>query len=98
MTSPNGPVSIGTPRFGALFPSGIVVRGDALFPPAMATTVRLEGDKQLVKDGPVAATTEQLAGYVVIEVPVRDTALFWAARCPSSTYGATEVRPVLSFG
>ena len=82
---------------GALYPSGIVLRGDALLPPAMATTVRLEGDKRLVQDGPVAATKEQLAGYVVIEVPDLDTALSWAARSPSSTYGATEVRPVLNF-
>ena len=80
---------------GALYPSGIVVRGDALLPASAATTVRLEGGKRLVQDGPVAATKEQLAGYVVIEVPDLDTALSWAARSPSSTYGATEVRPVL---
>lgn len=80
---------------GALYPSGIVLRGDALLPNAMATTVRLEGGKRMVQDGPVAATKEQLAGYVVIEVPDLDTALSWAARSPSSTYGATEVRPVL---
>lgn len=80
---------------GALYPSGIVLRGDALLPNATATTVRLEGGKRLVQDGPVAATKEQLAGYVVIEVPDLDTALAWAARSPSSTYGATEVRPVL---
>jgi len=82
---------------GALYPSGIVLRGDALLPHSAATTVRLEGGKRLVQDGPVAATKEQLAGYVVIEVPDLDTALSWAARSPSSTYGATEVRPVLDF-
>ena len=80
---------------GALYPSGIVVRGDALQPPAAATTVRLEGGKRLVQDGPVAATKEQLGGYVVIEVPDLDAALSWAARCPAATYGAVEVRPVL---
>jgi hypothetical protein len=61
---------------GALYPSGIVVGGDALLPPS-------------------AATKEQLAGYVVIEVADLDTALSWAARCPAATYGAVEVRPVL---
>lgn len=80
---------------GSLYPSGIVVRGDALRPPSTATTVRLEGGKRLVQDGPVAATKEQLAGYVVIEVPDLDTALSWAARSPAATYGAVEVRPVL---
>ena len=80
---------------GALYPSGIVVRGDALMPPAAATSVRLEGGKRLVQDGPVAATKEQLAGYVVIDLPDLDAALSWAARCPAATYGAVEVRPVL---
>jgi hypothetical protein len=80
---------------GALYPSGIVLRGDALLPPSAATSVRLEGGKRLVQDGPVAATKEQLAGYVVIEVPDLDAALSWAARCPAATYGAVEVRPVL---
>ena len=83
---------------GALYTTGIVLRGDALLPPSAATTVRLEGGNRLVQDGPVAATKEQLAGYVVIEVPDLDAALSWAARSPSSTYGATEVRPVLNFG
>lgn len=80
---------------GALYPSDVVVGGDALLPPSAATSVRLEGGKRLVQDGPVAATKEQLAGYVVIEVPDLDAALSWAARCPAATYGAVEVRPVL---
>ena len=80
---------------GALYPTGIVLRGDALLPPAAATTVRLEGGNRRVQDGPVAATKEQLGGYVVIEVPDLDAALSWAARCPAATYGAVEVRPVL---
>ena len=65
---------------GALYPTGIVVRGDALLPHSAATTVRLEGGNRLVQDGPVAATKEQLAGYVVIEVPDLDAALAWLNR------------------
>lgn len=80
---------------GALYEAGVVLRGDGLQPPAAATTVRLEGGNRLVQDGPVAATKEQLAGYVVIEVPDLDAALSWAARSPSASNGATEVRPVL---
>ena len=79
---------------GALYPTGIVVRGDALLTTAAATTVRLESGNRRVQDGPVAATKEQLAGYVVIEVPDLDAALSWAARCPAAAYGAVEVRPV----
>ena len=78
-----------------LYTAGIVLRGDALQPPAAATTVRLDGGKRLVQDGPVAATKEQLGGYVVIDVADLDTALSWAARCPAASQGAVEVRPVL---
>ncbi|WP_426130472.1 YciI family protein [Pararhizobium sp. PWRC1-1] len=80
---------------GALYESGVVIKGDALRPPSTATTVRLQAGKRLVQDGPVAATKEQLAGYVVIEVPDLDAALSWAARSPAASNGATEVRPVL---
>ena len=79
---------------GALYGAGVVIKGDALQPPAAATTVRLDGGKRLVQDGPVAATKEQLGGYVVIEVPDLDAALSWAARCPAASHGAIEVRPV----
>jgi hypothetical protein len=79
---------------GAMYTSGVVLRGDALLPPAAATMVRLEGGKRLVQDGPVAATKEQLGGYVVIEVPDLDAALSWAARCPAASHGAVEVRPL----
>ncbi len=80
----------------ALYTSGVVLKGDPLMPPATATTVRIEGGNRLVQDGPVAATKEQLGGYVVIEVPDLDAALSWAARCPAASHGAVEVRPLLN--
>lgn len=80
---------------GAMYQSGIVLKGDGLLPPDAATTVRLVDGERLVQDGPVAATKEQLAGYFVIDVPDLDTALAWAARSPASSAGATEIRPVL---
>ena len=78
----------------ALYQSGIVLKGDPLMPPDTATTVRIESGKRLVQDGPVAATKEQLGGYVTIEVADLDTALSWAARCPAASHGAVEVRPL----
>ena len=39
-------------------------------------------------------TKEQLAGFHIIDVPDLDTALAWAARCPSAARGTVEVRPV----
>lgn len=81
---------------GALYEAGVVIKGDALMPPSTATTVRVQSGNRLVQDGPVAATKEQLAGYVVIEATDLDAALAWAARCPAASHGAVEVRPVLS--
>ena len=75
--------------------SGIMVSGAGLQPPETATTVRVRDGKRILHDGPFAESKEMLGGFFVINVPDLDTALEWAARSPSSTYGSTEVRPVL---
>ena len=67
-----------------------------LTPPAAATTLRLREGRRLVQDGPYAETKEQLGGYFVLEVPDVDTAMEWAARCPSAATGSVEVRPLLA--
>ena len=36
-----------------------------------------------------------VSGFYVIDVSDLDAALAWAAKCPSSTAGTTEVRPLL---
>jgi hypothetical protein len=67
--------------------------GERLESSAAATTVRVrEGDSQVL-DGPYADTKEQFAGYFMIDVPDLDEAIRWAKRCPSSKYGAIEIRP-----
>jgi hypothetical protein len=43
---------------------------------------------------PHVEAKEQLGGFHVIDVPDLDTALAWAARCPSAARGVVEVRPV----
>ena len=80
---------------GAMMESGIVVNGSGLLPPDTATTVRIRDGKREVQDGPFAESKEMLGGFFIIEVPDLDTALEWAARAPSSSYGSTEVRPVM---
>lgn len=67
--------------------------GSRLQPSSAASTVRVEGDKTAVLDGPYADTKEQLAGYFTVDVPDLDQAIAWAARCPSARYGAIEIRP-----
>lgn len=80
---------------GAMGQAGIIVNGHGLQTPDTATFVTIRGGKREVQDGPYADTKEHLGGYVVIEVASLDDALEWAARCPSTSCGHVEVRPVL---
>ena len=80
----------------ALVQAGVITGGNALQPPATATTVRVSGGKRHVEDGPYADTKEQLGGFIVLDVPSLDAALEWAARCPAAATGAVEIRPLLT--
>ena len=61
-----------------------------------STIVRTRAGKTDVLDGPYADTREQLAGYFFIDVPDIEQAVEWANRCPSSKYGAIEIRPIVA--
>ncbi len=82
----------------ALIKAGVMKAGDQLKPSSTATTVRIEGGKTKVLDGPYAETKEQLAGYYIIDVPDADAALSWAAKCPGASMGTMEVRPIVMMG
>jgi hypothetical protein len=75
--------------------AGVHRAGDPLKPTETATTVRVRDGKTLTTDGPFAETREQLGGYYLIDVPDLDTALRWAAKCPSAAMGSIEVRPLM---
>ena len=74
--------------------AGVYVDSNRLRPTNTASTVTMDGGKAKVLDGPYAETKEQLGGYYMIEVPDLDAAISWAARCPATSYGRVEVRPV----
>jgi hypothetical protein len=76
--------------------AGVIVGGERLRPTASATTVRTAGGKTQVLDGPYAESKEQLGGLFIIDVPDLDAAVSWAARCPTASTGAIEVRPIWS--
>ena len=78
----------------ALVKAGAMQSGNRLRPVTDATSVRVRNGKTEVLNGPYAETREQLGGYYLIDVPDLDAALSWAARCPSSSYGTIEVRPI----
>ena len=74
--------------------AGVFVAGNELGPTSSATTVRVRDGKQLVSDGPYAEVKEALGGYYILDCPSFDDALDWAARIPTASHGAVEVRPV----
>jgi len=80
----------------ALTKAGVFKGTNRLQPSSVATTVRIVDGKSQVLDGPYADSKEQLGGYYVIEVADLDAALSWAARCPASSHGVVEVRPLWS--
>ncbi|HYL76339.1 MAG TPA: YciI family protein [Bryobacteraceae bacterium] len=80
--------------YKAMVEAGVYVGGDPLEVPETGTTVRIDGGKRRVQDGPYADTKEQLAGFVILELASLDAALDWAARCPTAWAGAVEVRPL----
>jgi hypothetical protein len=80
--------------YKALVEAGVYVSGDALEVPETGITVRLKDGKRRVQDGPFADAKEQLAGFIILELPSVDAALEWAARCPGASLGAVEVRPL----
>jgi hypothetical protein len=78
----------------SLVEAGVYVGGDPLHPPQTGTTVRLKNGERDIQDGPYANTKEQLAGFIILELPSLDEAIEWAARCPAAAIGAIEVRPL----
>lgn len=74
---------------------GVVVGGQPLQPPSMATTVRVRNGKTTATDGPFAETTEQLGGTYVLDCKDLDEAIEWAAKIPEAKFGSIEIRPVM---
>lgn len=79
----------------ALAEAGIAAGGAGLQSPSSAVTVKLQGGKQHVHDGPFADSKEQVGGIYIIDVPDMETAMKWAARCPNAALAGVEVRPLI---
>jgi len=76
---------------------GIYVAGEALQNVATATTVRVRDGRTLTTDGPFAETKEALGGFYLLRCRDLDEALELAAKCPASSLGSVEVRPIWEF-
>jgi hypothetical protein len=76
---------------------GVFVAAEPLKPSSTATTVRVNGGKPLVIDGPFAETKEQLAGYYILNCRDLDEAIEWAKQIPTACLGGEgciEIRPL----
>jgi hypothetical protein len=80
--------------YKALVGAGVYAGGNPLDVPETATTLRMVDGRMQIQDGPFADTKEQLAGMVVIEAASLDEAIEWGARCPATSRGAVEIRPL----
>ncbi|HTN60171.1 MAG TPA: YciI family protein [Devosia sp.] len=78
----------------AIEKAGIGFGRNRLRPSAEADIVEMRNGATTILDGPYADTKERMGGYVLIDVPDRQTALDWAARCPAAKVGTIEVRQI----
>jgi len=74
--------------------NGHFAGGQALQSPRNATTLRWQGDKVLVTDGPYAETKEQLGGILVLEATDLNHAIQLMSKHPGVKAGPFEIRPV----
>jgi hypothetical protein len=72
-----------------------VTPGQRMQTPEMATTVRVQGGKTIITDGPYVEMKEALGGYLLFEADDLDAAIALAARIPAARLGgAVEIRPL----
>jgi len=77
-----------------LHAQGRLYSANPLKPPATATSIRPDGSRRIITDGPFAETREQLAGYFMIEAADLDEAVEIGKQVPGGAFGTVEVRPV----
>jgi hypothetical protein len=73
--------------------AGTIVEGSQLQPRDTATTVRFNGAKPVVTDGPFIEAKESIGGYAIIKADNLDKAIEFAKSWPAG--GVVEIRPVL---
>jgi hypothetical protein len=73
---------------------GIRLDGRPLRPPADAVTVRVRKGTPILRDGPFAATPEQMAAYELLDCAGLEEAVGLASTHPMAAAGTIEVRPV----
>ena len=86
------------PHMDRLLATKKFLAGAPLHPTSTATTVRNQGGKRVLTDGPFAETREQLGGYTIVEAKDLDEAIEIASGFLGASDIATiEVRPIVDF-
>src|SRR3954453_20655894 len=75
--------------------AGVLLACEALEAGHTATTVRVDGGRRHVTDGPFIETKEQLGGFILLDVRDLDEALEWAGRTPWNREACTTQIPPL---
>lgn len=79
---------------------GFLRGAEPLVATSSATTLRVQGGKTVITDGPFAETKEQLAGYYLLECENLDDAMDIARQIPTGCGGGdgcVEIRPIRLF-
>lgn len=72
----------------------LVLTSVGLGPSSDAITLRTEGGRPVVTDGPFAETKEVLAGFDLIDFDSSQAAIAYAKKCSAHDSHVTEIRPV----
>lgn len=89
------------PHVEKLLESKKLLAGAPLHPTATATTVRMQGGKRVLTDGPFAETREQLGGFSILEAANLDDAIAIASgflSAASRIQVSLELRPIVDLG
>ena len=77
----------------ALRKGGHFAGGEALQPASSAVTLRFQGGKVMVTDGPYAETKEQIGGILILEADDLNHAIRLMSKHPGVRGGPFEIRP-----
>jgi len=73
--------------------NGNFAGSEALQPASSAVTLRFQGDKVMVTDGPYAETKDQIGGILILEARELNHAIQLMSKQPSVRAGPFEIRP-----
>lgn len=77
--------------------TGELISTEPLADPSHSATVRIRHGSPIVTDGPFIEAKEYVAGYYLVDCADRARAIELAGQLPEATFGAIEVRPLMTY-